>query len=280
LEEKEMNIENNLYIREATSKDIDAIQYIHRDCNDPWHDIVQCKAWVENRLFRNFYIQVAEIEGRVIGHGEWVVSEEPMDKFVYLGLLQVDSEFQGLGVGRAMLEDGAVYTKKHHCSKIVTIPEQDTTSIVFYEKCGFVRGRRIYVSVLPTYDFRSNLGFVYENVPECVIKEKQFVFGAAQVSSRHMWEVLNRKPSTDDRMTPAVVLPDGSWIQLSYFDGQDTGFAMYWSNSPENDAVKSVLQLGFDNGLKCIEFRIFDDYLALFEGGGAVESDIELYKAV
>jgi hypothetical protein len=55
---------------------------------------------------------------------------------------------------------------------------------------------------------------------------------------------------------------------------------MYWSNSPEHDAVKSAVQLGAENGLKQIEFRFFENYITLFEGGGVEESDIELYKVV
>lgn len=129
----------NFLIREAKLGDIKGIMNVHRNCDDPWHEENECSAWIEKRLKSGFYIQVAQIGDKIIGHGEWIISTEPKQKILYLGMLQVDDDYQRMGCGRAMIADGVIYAKKFACSKIVTIPDSDTNSIIFYEKCGFVK---------------------------------------------------------------------------------------------------------------------------------------------
>ncbi len=93
-----------------------------------------------------------------------------------------------------------------------------------------------------------------------------------------MWEVVNRRPRTDDRITPAVILSDGGCIQLSYFQGNDTALALYWSSSPKKEIVKNILGLGYEKGLKSIEFLFFEEHRHLFEDVTVEEHGVEIYK--
>jgi GNAT superfamily N-acetyltransferase len=257
-------------------EDIAGIQNIHRDCEDPWHDFDECRAWVEKRIERNFYIQVALVCDKIVGHGEWIVSNEPAETFLYLGMLQIDSEYKGQGIGRRMIEDGTRYAKENSCTRIVTIPETDDSTILFYEKCGFVKGEKIFSTKLPVIRHNDNFSCV-NSVPEEIISEKRFVFGLAQISSRHMYECLNQKPLTDDRLAPAIKCDDGSLIQLSCFEGNETALALCWSNNPAKKIIESALKLGYSYGLKTIEFICFERDKALFDNAVFEESGIEIY---
>lgn len=107
------------------ANDIEGICRIHRSCSDPWQDVEEGTSWVTHRLSRGFYIQVALLDGLVVGHGEWIVSDEPAGKYLYLGVLQVDADYQRQVIGRKMIEDGARYAAGQGCSSLVTIPEND-----------------------------------------------------------------------------------------------------------------------------------------------------------
>ena len=257
-----------ILIRKANIKDIKGIQNIHRNCDDPWHDENECIAWVEKRLERGFYIQAAEYNHHVAGHGEWIISNEPNQNYLYLGMLQIDSEFQKRGIGRAMIDNGIEYAKNNNCSSIITILDTDTGSEMFYTKCGFTQCRNIKKCVIPTmyYDnFHSNKKQI-DSIPFHVIKELPFVFGLSQTSSRHMWEVCNEKPDTDDRLTPAIFLNDGSYIQLSYFKGNDTALALCWSKLQDKDyVIKHIISFGYECNLKAIEFVFYEEHTHLFE---------------
>ena len=86
----------NIKIRQMTisESDINGIANIHRDCEDPWKETEECTAWITKRLERGFYIQAAEFNEKIVGHGEWIISDEPNKKFVYLGMLQIDKDYQ------------------------------------------------------------------------------------------------------------------------------------------------------------------------------------------
>ncbi|MDR0325235.1 MAG: GNAT family N-acetyltransferase [Oscillospiraceae bacterium] len=260
----------NLLIRKAELHDCAGIQNIHRNCDDPWHDQEECAAWVSKRLERGFYIQIAEIDGKTVGHGEWVVTIDPRDTFLCLGMLQMDEDFQGRGIGRKMIEDGIRMAKEQDCHKIVTIPE--TGSEGFYMKCGFVNGRLIKSVTLQTSDCGYSKQYTaIESAPFSIIQKSLFIFGLAQASSRHMWEAYNQKPATDDRMSAAILSDDGDCIQLGWFAGSDTALALYWGNSPGH-CVSDILTFGNRLGLQKIAFLFYEDYQFLFDG-----SDLEIH---
>jgi predicted N-acetyltransferase YhbS len=258
----------NLIIRKADINDLKGIQNIHRNCDDPWHYEAECKAWIEKRIERSFYIQVAEYCNQIVGHGEWIISDEPDRKILYLGMLQIDSDFQRKGIGRKMLDDGIEYARKNNCSSIVTIPDTDTGSQTFYSKCGFTEQRHIKRCIIPVTPFNDlqNDKKQIKNIPFHVIKDLPFEFGLVQASSRHMWEVCNEMPATDDRLTPAILLNNDGYIQLCYFDNDDTALALYWGKLKDKDyVIKSILSFGYECHLKAITFVFYEENSYLFD---------------
>jgi len=270
----------NLQIRAATLDDLAGIQHIHRDDNDPWRHKEECEAWVSKRLERGFDIQVAVLDGQIVGHAEWIVSDEPGGKFLYLGMLQVDADFQGRGIGRRMIEAGTHIARENGCAKIKTSPDIETGSHIFYEKCGFVQGRVIMSVTLPTKDNGYAQAYAQaDNAPFSVIKEQRLVFGTAQASSRHMWEVHNEKPATDDRHTATMLCDSGGCIQLGWFDDSPGALALYWGDSP---CVEDILTFGHRLGLQQVAFLFFEEHAGLFDAYDAEisASDIEIYKMI
>lgn len=269
-------------ISAATLDDADGIRNIHRHCDDPWRDAHECRAWVGKRLESGFYIQIARLGGKIVGHGEWLVDDSESGRVLYLGLLQLDEDYQRMGIGSRMVEDGIRYAREYKCREIVTIPDTDNTSIVFYEKCGFRKRRSIMQCHMDTRCCPDSLNITrhLDMVPITAAENMPFTFGLAQASSRHMWEVCNNKPRTDDRKTPAAKLHDGSVIQLSFFDGDSDALALLWSKNPTGESIKAILDFGYRNGLRHICFRFFEEYAYLFGGSKSEVCDTEIYLPV
>lgn len=260
---------NNIFVRKATIKDVEDIMNIHRSCDDPWHNQEDCLSWMDTRLSRNFYIQLGIYNNTVVGHGEWIISSEPENKYLYLGMLQIDTNYQRRGIGRKMLEDGMLYAKESNCKYISVICGEDDP-IEFYRKCGFVENRKIIVSTLSTTSATKDSEFeIIESAPEKIINEISFKFGHAQTASRHMWEVCNRKPITNrDRLTPAMRSNNNDYIQLSYFAGNKSGIVLCWSNSSDlKRLINASLYFGKTNGLDELIFYYDIEYVKTFHSG-------------
>jgi GNAT superfamily N-acetyltransferase len=268
----EVKIMCNIKIRQATATEADfnGITGVYKpDDEAPWSKPDECRAWISKRLERGFYIQLAEIDGKIVAHGEWVISDEPNRKFLYLGMMEVNEAYQRKGIGRAMIADGLEYARKNNCTQAVTMPGMETCADIFYRKYGFKERRKHYSAQIETagykdYEFEK---ISLDKVPFDAIKEKKFIFGKAQFSSRHIWEVHNEKPSTDDRLTPAILLPDGTYIQIGYWEGSDGGFTMIWTNSTNySDIIKSALSFGCSLGLHHLDFHYLEDEENFLDG--------------
>ena len=263
----------NIKIRQATNSesDLNGIVHIHRDGGDAWDNIRTCTAWITKRLERGFYIRIAEIDGKIAGHAEWIITDEPDGNFLYLGMLQIDEDYQKQGIGRAMVSDGIEYAKKNNCTSVVTSPDTETGAAIFYRKCGFIDGRKQHTLKILTEKYKN---FEFEKnsiskVPFSVLKEKKFIFGKdCQFSPRHMWEVMNEPPSTDTkRRTPAILLSDGTYIQLHIWGESDSGGVYIWTNSTNyTDIIKSALSFGYSLGLRHLDFGHFEDEESFFDG--------------
>ena len=263
---------DNIKIRNATTteSDINGITHVHREGEDAWDNIRECEAWISKRLERGFYIRLAEIDGKIVGHAEWIISDEPNRKFLYLGMLQIDEDYQRKGIGRVMIADGIEYAKVTDCIEVVTSPDMDNRADIFYRKCGFTDARKHYSSYVKTqkykdYEFEKT---IIDKVPFSAIAEKRYIFGKGQFCSRHMWEVMNEKPSTDNkRRTPAVLLPDGTYIQLHIWKEEDNGGVYIWSNSTNyENIIKSALSFGYSLGLNSLFFGYLEDEENFLDG--------------
>lgn len=273
---------DDLAIRPAQIADSPAISRIHRGCEDPWQDSGECARWISRRIGRGFYIQAAVREGRVIGHGEWIISHEPRSMSLYLGLLQVDEDFHRQGVGSAMIADGIRYARRNGCAAIATVPDADTGAEAFYRKCEFRLADTILRCRVPTQGHNGDFGVSQgAEVPFSAIREKPFLFGLCQTSSRHMWEVCNGKPDSDTRLTPAVRTAEGSFLQLSYFPGDLSALVLCWAGAEEGkNIVKSARAFGASLGLNALEFVFRREHAELFAGEQVLEEGVEMVLEV
>lgn len=272
----------DIVIRSITPNDFLGIQHIHRNSKDPWNNLEECTSWLNKRMERGFYIQVALVNNNIVGHGEWIESREGRDLFFYLGLLEVEEDYRNRGIGRRMIEEGIKYAKELGCNRVVTIPEHENNSIEFYKKCGFLVGRTIKKVVIPSFDYEYSQNYIETNgISFDRVKESKFVLGLSQASSRHMWELLNEKPTTDDRLTKSLVSNDGDSIQLGWFE-KANALALYWSDFIHSNCVKDILTFGYRLGIKQVTFVYFEAYDSLFHGFEcqSISESIEIYRNI
>ena len=270
---------DNLRIRAAIEADIPGICHVNRGEEGPWAEPESCAGYVQNRLKNGFYIQVAEWEGRIVGHGEWIVSDERRWKTFYLGQLQVDPEFQRRGVGREMLVDGVAQAKRRGCESISLIPETDTGSQHFYEKCGLKRGKDILRCALPAQNGPFK-GEVIAEAPREIVKESPFLFGLTQTAAEHMWQVFNRRPAGEGRRVETLA-GDGFILQLGAFRKSDNALLLAWGE-PENarEIVRTARAFAFALDYPGVEFNFFSDHPALpacFAGQDVIPENYEMY---
>ncbi|MCL2056701.1 MAG: GNAT family N-acetyltransferase, partial [Oscillospiraceae bacterium] len=219
-------------IRKATASeaDLNGIVHVHRkEENVPWNNIKDCTLWTSKRLECGFYITVTELDGEIIAYTEWVISDEFDKKILYLGYLQVDPDHQRKGVGRIIIADGIEYAKENKCSQITTNPEVEDGADIFYRKCGFKDGRKVFslqVLTEPYKDYKFQKK-ILEKVPFSAVKKRKLIFGKWEFASHHVWQVFNE--SAHGRKSHVISLQDGTYIQID--DGSDGGAVMIWANS-------------------------------------------------
>ena len=90
-----MKILQKLLIREATINDCDGIQSVHMGTPGPWANTDECVPWVSKRIERDYYVHVAELDGQIVGHAEWVENHDINGKFFYLCVMQIKDDYQG-----------------------------------------------------------------------------------------------------------------------------------------------------------------------------------------
>ena len=265
-----------LMIREATINDCEGIQFVHMGTPGPWANTDECAPWVSKRIERGYYVQVAEINGQVVGHAEWVENHDISGKFFYLCVMQIKDDYQGQGIGRKMVSEGIQVARALGCEKVVTIPEEDTGSEKFYAKCGFINGRQIKSVSIPTsaYGYSQKYKEV-DSAPFEIIRGCHFIFGLSQASARHMWEVNNAKPIGDNRVTTTLISEAGDCIQIcNQYTNPHKAWVLCWSNNPNPMFVKDILTLGDSKGFQEISFDFFAEYESYFS---EFANEIKLY---
>ena len=223
-------------VRPATLADAPGVQKIHENCDDPWGESASCAIWLNHRLLRGFLIDVALVDDEVAGHAEWIISAEPppAGRHLYLGMIQVRSDFQRRGIGRAMLNAGIEKAVRFACPSIQTVPEGDAKP--FYTKCGFAPRRAVVsysVEVPPT---RLSKGWRrVRTVPSAVVGSLPMRCGLVQGASAHMWEICNRpvKLFGEREQRPCARRSDGkAYVQLRYLGDESGGaLALAWAET-------------------------------------------------
>jgi len=230
-------------VRDATLEDVHSIREIHRLDDDPWGSEAECAIWTNHRLLRGFVIQVASVRGTVVGHAEWVVSDEPAPygKHLYLGMLQVHSKHQRRGIGRALVEAGARRAQDLGCPRIKTHPDEQ--AVGFYRKCGFTSCETAVSCEAAVHAAALPRGWqVTRTVPERVVRGLPMRIGWVQASSAHMWELCNRpaRIAGEGIQHPCAMARSGdAYVQLRYLGTEllrslgigETAMALAWARA-------------------------------------------------
>ena len=270
---------DNVKIRKATASesDLNGIVHIHRkEEHIPWNNIESCTLWTTKRLECGFYITIGEIGGKIISYAEWVISDEPDRKILYLGYLQVDPDYQRKGIGRIIIADGIEYAKKNKCPQIVTNPEVQDGADIFYRKCGFKNARKLFSLQILTesykdYTFQKE---ILDKVPFSAVKERKFIFGKWEFASSHIWQVFNE--SAHGRKSHVISLQDKTFIQID--DGSDGGAVMIWANTNStnySDIIKSALSFAYSIGYHHLDFAYLEDEESFLDGFDVYDKKLE-----
>jgi len=230
-------------VRPATLADVPEIQAVHASCDDPWADPAECAIWVNHRILRGFLVDVALLNGSVVGHAEWIVSHEPLPygRHLYLGMVQIHSDHQRQGVGRAMIEAGLQNAKKRSCLALRTVPEDDARG--FYESCQFTPylETETYIAKVDPRDLSSGWRLL-RTVPNRVVRTLPMRWGWVQGSSAHMWEIGNRpvRLAAEELRRPCAGRSDGSaYVQLHCWEPGPQAMALSWA-TPEQDPEELI----------------------------------------
>jgi RimJ/RimL family protein N-acetyltransferase len=271
-------------VRRIVSEDLDTIipgiVHVFRDDEVlPWHRPKECAAWVSRRAERGFYITAAFSGDKLVGYSEWIETVDRGKRLLYLGIMQVDCDLRGRGIGGAMLADGAKHAKEVDAEYLRTIPE-DERSAAFYRKYGFSETDTIYRCVRSTVRGES----VPDGAPAAVTLDvsgsHEFILGLSQSSGRHMYEVANHNPDDSEFNVITSYIPNG-YLHFRYRDSSSTATALYWSNADLTAAtVSMILARGHAEGFGEVEFIFRSKYLSLFAGYVTSLENIELERRV
>lgn len=150
-------------IRPATLADAAAISAVHCSTVDEWRDpytrqpvdeatltpfgrwynggdwmsVETCAIHLNALLLRGHLPLVAEIEGQIVGEAEFYVNREPapFGPHLHLSVLYIHRDWQGQGVGRALIGAGVEHARALDCHALTTQPEPERTG--FYQRLGF-----------------------------------------------------------------------------------------------------------------------------------------------
>jgi GNAT superfamily N-acetyltransferase len=187
----------------------------------PATDPAEWAVHTNHRLLHGFLIDVALIGTRIVGHAEWIVSDEPAPygRHLYLGMLEVHPDARGRGVGRALVEAGIEKARQLSCPVIKTM--SDKAAIGFYRKCGWARTGQVVVGSAALRPVALPKGWVRaRTVPRSVVKALPMRLGWAQACSAHMWSLCNRPmrlAGEEPARHPCASRADGTaHVQLRY----------------------------------------------------------------
>ncbi len=150
-------------IRPATLADAAAISAVHCSTVDEWRDpytrqpadeatldlfgrwynggdwmsVETCAIHLNGLLLHGHLPLVAEADGAIIGEAEYYVNREPAPygPHLHLSVLYIHKDWQGQGVGRALIGAGVEHARALGCHALTTQPEPEMTG--FYRRMGF-----------------------------------------------------------------------------------------------------------------------------------------------
>ena len=256
----------NIIIRNADIvTDIQGIREVHKS-DDHWGSDEACLASTLSSLENGFFIQVAVCDGKIVGHTEWVISDESLHRFLYLSLMQVHDDYQGMGVGTKLTESGVKYAVDNGCSFLRTMPNVESGSLTFYEKNGFVRTNvsNSTLKIATTANLAPNAAHI-DRVPFDVIKTLPLKVGLYQYSSAHIWKVYNTTHEHNRRTVSSFII-GGAYINIGAFGPTERASAACWSDELTLALIADILAVGGSLGYKYINFCVLTEAVPCFAG--------------
>jgi len=244
--------------------DIQGVRAAHGG-DEHWDSDRACFMSSKTSLENGFFIQVAVCEEKIIGHAEWVVSDEPDCRFLYLGMLQIREEYQKRGIGTQLIESGAQYAKANNCAFLRTMPSIESGSIYFYQKCGFIQTKDSNSTLkLKTTNAIIRNAVRIDRVPFTAIKTLPFVIGLYQHASAHIWKVYNARHEYDDRKVASFAIGE-SYINIGAFEPAERASVTCWSERITPALVKEILAAGGGLGYKYLNLCVLNEDVPCFK---------------
>ena len=267
----------NISIRDMDiNTDIQGIRKAHGS-DEHWGSDQACFMSGKTSLENGFFIQVAVCGEKIVGHAEWVVSDEPDCRFLYLGMLQVHEEYQKKGIGTKLIESGAKYAKGNNCAFLRTMPGIESGSIYFYQKCGFIQTKDSNSTLkLKTTKSPVQNAVRIDRVPFAAVKTLPFVVGLYQHASAHIWKVYNAQHEYDDRKVSSFAIGE-SYINIGAFEPTERASVTCWSKQITPALISEILSVGGSLGYKYLNFCVLSENVpvfAAFEYEMAKEHDV------
>jgi len=265
---------------ETLQRAIPAIVRVFRDDPVvPWYKPDECKAWVTRRVGRGFYIVGAYQGDIMVGYSEWIETYDRGRKLLYLGLMQVDCELRGRGIGGAMLADGESYAKSIGVTALRTMPE-DERSHAFYRKYGFVDIDKTFSCDCPTKECPAIKQDKPADVTLDIVNTHEMIFGLCQMSGRHMYEIANHTPEGHGWLMKRADIA-GGYLQFWHAPDEDKATALYWSNEPvASETIAAILAAGRAAGFGEITFCFREKYKELFAEYSVTQDETELERQI
>jgi len=244
--------------------DIQGIRAAHGE-DEHWGSDRGCFLSQKTRLENGFFIQVAICGDTVAGHAEWIISDEPGRRFLYLGMLQVSEAYQKRGIGTKLLESGASYARNNNCAFLRTMPNIESGAIEFYQKNGFALTKDSNSTLkLKTRPESAENAVRIDKVPFIAVKTLPHVVGLYQHSSGHMWNVFNARSENDERVVSSFRI-GASYVNIGAFEPADSASVVCWNEKITPALITGILAAGGSLGYKYLNFCILKENMPCFD---------------
>jgi GNAT superfamily N-acetyltransferase len=237
-------------VRSARITDAPGISAIYTGRDLPFADPSECAIRTNHRMLAGFLDDVALLDGRVVGHAEWIVSDEPAPpgRHLYLGMIEVHPEARRNGAGRALLEAGARNARARSYPKLRTMPDEG--ALDFYRSCGFAHIGDIFGGAAVVRSAGLPRGWKRaRSVPRRVVRDLPFRVGWHQACSAHMWSLANRPAviAGHERVRAPCARSTSGYVQVRYFPWPGaSGAVLAWTSSPVDEIAEVAHALARD----------------------------------
>ncbi|WP_456321061.1 GNAT family N-acetyltransferase [Palaeococcus sp. (in: euryarchaeotes)] len=171
----------------------------------PWMSVESCAVHLNSLLLENQIPLVAEIDGKIVGNAEILISKERvngrMRKIAHLDVLEVHKDFRKRGIGRAIVEFGERIARERGCELLTVVPEK--SAMGFYSKLGI--DKILYSGIFASFDLskfpEESTSPVKREFSWEEVKEKEMILGKFQSSYHHWFTAFkDRIAGIDDRV--------------------------------------------------------------------------------